>query len=539
MARSAPPGGPAVTAIVAHGLIRTGRSVSDPVVSKALGYVQKSVHPDGGIYGEGSRHKNYETCACLSAFAAANADGRYTQLIDKANAFLRGMQWDEKNKVARSSDQFGGAGYGDATRPDLSNTSFLIDALKSAGAKPDDPALQNALVFVSRCQNLETEHNDTPFASKNPDGGFYYTPSGGGGSPAGQTADHGLRSYGSMTYAGLKSMIYAGVSPDDPRVKAAVKWVQAHYDFDENPGMQETPGMKDAGLYYYYHAMAKALDAIGSDTFEDAQGGKHAWRARPDRGARQTAAARRLVDQREQTLDGERSEPGHRLRAARRFPTASRRNETGLVGFGDCLTVPFPPSCRPCPKASPRWLPHAAYGFGSGIFRPAGADRGPRAVGQIPGPPGGGLVDGRPDSRDRSLCRPARPGLPRRQGAHSPHLGPVRPGRRLVRLLHLRHPLDAERRHRVRWFSGRRPAARGRRLARPGPADQGPQIDRRLNGRPASPASGLWIEDRGETIPRTRVRRTPRIGVDYAGPWAAKPYRFLLAPAGPKRAARP
>ncbi len=81
-----------------------------------------------------------------------------------------------------------------------------------------------------------------------------------------------------MTYAGLKSMIYAGVGPDDPRVKAAVKWVQAHYDFDENPGMEETPGMKDAGLYYYYHAMAKALDAIGSDTFEDAQGEKHQWR---------------------------------------------------------------------------------------------------------------------------------------------------------------------------------------------------------------------------------------------------------------------
>ena len=36
--------------------------------------------------------------------------------------------------------------------------------------------MQRALVFVSRCQNLETEHNTTPFAAKNPDGGFYYTP---------------------------------------------------------------------------------------------------------------------------------------------------------------------------------------------------------------------------------------------------------------------------------------------------------------------------------------------------------------------------
>jgi DNA-3-methyladenine glycosylase len=75
----------------------------------------------------------------------------------------------------------------------------------------------------------------------------------------------------------------------------------------------------------------------------------------------------------------------------------------------------------------------------------------------------------------------------------------------------------------------------------PGPArlTKALRIDRRLNGRPASPESGLWIEDRGETIRRTLIRRTPRIGVDYAGPWAAKPYRFLLAPSGPKPAARP
>ena len=40
-----------------------------------------------------------------------------------------------------------------------------------------------------------------------------------------------------MTYAGLKSMIYAGVKHDDPRVKAAYEWIQKHYTLDENPGM--------------------------------------------------------------------------------------------------------------------------------------------------------------------------------------------------------------------------------------------------------------------------------------------------------------
>ena len=75
-----------------------------------------------------------------------------------------------------------------------------------------------------------------------------------------------------MTYAGLKSMIYAGVEPDDPRVKAAVKWIERHYDLSSNPGMG------DAGLYYYYHTAAKALDAAGLKEIVDAEGRRHDWR---------------------------------------------------------------------------------------------------------------------------------------------------------------------------------------------------------------------------------------------------------------------
>ena len=128
-------------------------------------------------------------------------------------------------------------------------------------------------IFVSRCQNLESEHNTTPFAAKVNDGGFYYTIAAGGQSQAGQTPDGGLRSYGSMTYAGLKSMIYAGVSRDDPRVKAAYEWIQQALHLDENPGMG------DNGLYYYYHTFAKALDTIGDEQIVDANGKSHDWRA--------------------------------------------------------------------------------------------------------------------------------------------------------------------------------------------------------------------------------------------------------------------
>lgn len=268
-----PKTGIGVTAIVTTGILRQGYSPDDPLVAKSLKYLAGFVQPDGGIYQPDTFYKNYETSICVVCFAAANRDGRYAKLLAAADRFLKGIQWDEGEGHEKSSYSYGGAGYGKSKRPDLSNTSFLIDALKATGTGPDDEALKKALVFVSRCQNLETEHNTTKFASKNPDGGFYYTPADGGVSMADKTATGGLRSYGSMTYAGLKSMIFAGVGPDDPRVKAAFKWVQMHYDVKSNPGMGDT------GLYYYYHTFAKALDAMGVDEVKDADGNVHHWRA--------------------------------------------------------------------------------------------------------------------------------------------------------------------------------------------------------------------------------------------------------------------
>ena len=266
-------GGPAITAVVTAGLLRSGLSADDPLVAKSLEYLEKFVHSDGGIYADGSTHRNYETCIALQCFHEANRDKRYDELVKSAERFVRGIQWDSEDGIDKASPNFGGAGYGSRRRPDLSNTSFLMDALKSAGAGADDEAVQKALVFVSRCQNLETEHNTTAFAAKVNDGGFYYTPAAGGASMAGETADGGLRSYGSMTYAGLKSLIYAGLTADDPRVKSAVSWVKKHYTLDENPGMGES------GLYYYYQAYARALDAMDVDEFKDAAGKSHDWRA--------------------------------------------------------------------------------------------------------------------------------------------------------------------------------------------------------------------------------------------------------------------
>jgi DNA-3-methyladenine glycosylase len=54
-------------------------------------------------------------------------------------------------------------------------------------------------------------------------------------------------------------------------------------------------------------------------------------------------------------------------------------------------------------------------------------------------------------------------------------------------------------------------------------------IGNKLNGKPANKRSGLWLEDRGVRTKITEIKKSPRIGVAYAGPvWANKKLRFSL-----------
>jgi DNA-3-methyladenine glycosylase len=54
------------------------------------------------------------------------------------------------------------------------------------------------------------------------------------------------------------------------------------------------------------------------------------------------------------------------------------------------------------------------------------------------------------------------------------------------------------------------------------------EIDRRLNRLDLTLGQTLWVEDRGARVPASEIGAYARIGVDYAGAWAAKPWRFRL-----------
>ncbi|MGH7232493.1 MAG: DNA-3-methyladenine glycosylase [Nitrospiraceae bacterium] len=64
------------------------------------------------------------------------------------------------------------------------------------------------------------------------------------------------------------------------------------------------------------------------------------------------------------------------------------------------------------------------------------------------------------------------------------------------------------------------------------------QIDLSLNRWDLSVGQTLWIEDRGERLRSAEIVATPRIGVDYAGEWATKLYRFRIQRTVSRRSSR-
>lgn len=279
-----PESDPAITAIVLQGFIQDpDYGPHHAIVTKGLEFLVKYQQPDGGIYDPRKPYLNYTTSVAVMALAAANLPELQSRM-ESARKWLKDNQWVEGKcdadgrNITPSHPWYGGAGYGRSKRPDLSNTQMMLQALHESGLPTDDPAYRKALQFVQRCQMLAVT-NDQPFAMGATDGGFIYTPANGGHSMAGEENVNGgkqLRSYGSMTYSGFKSMIYANVDRHDPRVKAAWGWIKRNYTLESNPNM---PGRQSQeGLYYFYQVFAKTLSAWGEPVVTSPDGKAHDWR---------------------------------------------------------------------------------------------------------------------------------------------------------------------------------------------------------------------------------------------------------------------
>ncbi len=380
---------PAITGLVVQGmLMEPGIGDDDATVQQAVKFMLDSQQQDGGIYA--GLLPSYNTAICLTALAKVNSPPQVVDARKRALEFLRTIQYGEgaavyeemqetAQKVDKDHPYYGGFGYGNHGRPDMSNTTFAVEAMHAMQLPDNDPAYQRAIVFLQRCQMQEAAGgkgvNDRAYAKGSTQGGFIYSTSvnkdniGIGQSPAGEVAEdlsggpglaativlkqkgpdgkpvtltraqiierieareqidahreiaglgrrfvivfgqtsdgeranafsiradvqvegsftsmlgmafadvldnakdvvvtkvdswNGIprhRAYGTMTYAGLKSYLYAGLSKTDPRVQAARGWIGENYTLEYNPG-----GMGTDGLYYYYLMFSRTFDALG------------------------------------------------------------------------------------------------------------------------------------------------------------------------------------------------------------------------------------------------------------------------------------
>jgi len=245
-----------------------------PELRRAADYLASVQMESGAIAIPQFGLENYNTSVAIVALKALN-DPKYEQVLDKALKYVLKVQLDEEEGYDKDEHyaSFGAFHYGNAKRGDLSNTSFSLDALKAMGVKEDSEAYKNALVFIKRAQdNLETNDAANMRTGDNT-GAFVYLP---GESEFGTVKSRkGVdvpKPYGSMTYAGIKALIYCGLKDDSPELKAAWKWIVQNYSVSSAPGHKGTDG-----YYYYLVAMAKAFTAAGKKELTLPDGTKAHW----------------------------------------------------------------------------------------------------------------------------------------------------------------------------------------------------------------------------------------------------------------------
>jgi squalene-hopene/tetraprenyl-beta-curcumene cyclase len=269
---------PAMTALGLWAFAQSDHPDRVAVCAKAAKFVAGFAQSDGGIYRppSGLLRKGglstYNTAICMTALYAYDQKA-YARIILAARKFL------SSNQLQGDSPGVGGFGYdrpgkGWAGRPDLSNTAWALNAMRTTQGLEDqrtsgervDVDWAAALKYVEKLQNQDKDDPENL-------GGFGYARGGArGGTSTNKEGAVTLRGYGSMTYAGLESMIFAQVDRNDPRVVSALQWASRHWSVDENPGM----GSK--GLFYYYNIMSKALSLTGGAAISGDKGEPIPWK---------------------------------------------------------------------------------------------------------------------------------------------------------------------------------------------------------------------------------------------------------------------
>lgn len=257
---------PGITALCAYALQNSpgaDREAVQEAVDKALENLRSFAGEDGAIQPKRHGAPVYTTSVSLLAFDAAGRE-KDEDIIRRGRDFLLSAQ--HRGESPEGETRLGGFGYDKGSRPDMSNTQWAVEALHATRDYAEEPlaesaeaakkaraAYQGAVEFIEQCQNTEKDSEKH--------GGVSYLPQTKDAAEKRQRSTRGDRkppqaNYGAMTYGAMKTMVYADLDREDPRVQSALRWIRRHYTFRENPGQ----GMDS--YYYYIQTCAKALAAL-------------------------------------------------------------------------------------------------------------------------------------------------------------------------------------------------------------------------------------------------------------------------------------
>ena len=230
---------PGITALVVTALLRSKRVTPDrPGGRQGAGLPRRaSSAPTAGW--PRAPHANYVTSIALMAFHEANVKGRYDRAdqgrpgVPQGDAVGRGRGQDAGRRLLRRG----------RLRRDQQPARPVEHLVLPGGPARHRPARRRPGVEEGRwcssrgARTSRASSTTSPGPTRSTTAASSTPPptaaSSMAGKPTTPTAASALTR--SMTYAGLKSMIYAGLSPDDPRVKAAVDYIKKHYTSTRTP----------------------------------------------------------------------------------------------------------------------------------------------------------------------------------------------------------------------------------------------------------------------------------------------------------------
>ena len=291
--------GPSLTPLVLNTLhfLPQGGEAGRKAFRSGVGYLTRMVGRDGKVQAgpRGLAFPVLTAGAVIRILSLVEPTEETRRALQGWWATLRAFRLDSERGWDAADSDFGGWGFslqpprkpaeGEPKPPfcesNMVATLFGILGARSAKIPAGDPLYKETLVFIQRCQNF-AETPETADAAFD-DGGFFCRPD----DPilnkagiAGKDRSGRLRyhSYGSMTADGLRALLRCGLPPDHPRVVAARRWLETHFEAKRHPGTfnADRETLREGHFYYWTWAVAHAFLALNAREIET-KAGKVRW----------------------------------------------------------------------------------------------------------------------------------------------------------------------------------------------------------------------------------------------------------------------